>query len=244
MGVDLLQGTAVAEVGQLVMRQGIELGLGDAEVLGDLLGFARRSVRVDRRMRRRLDLEEIQFLEELDEAHRLLPLDLVVVAEFDAVLGVLAGLAIRIEEGQVAALDDELRGTVDAQDRLLGGVVIGEDEGIAADVGRNIDPRVEQAILPQEHILLGVQPHHRQGRLVLAHEDDRVGQAGDAELGHCQRNGVADPGEAEGAIQALDAQALVQVGGERLRIVVEKDGAGNLAAAGERCGGRHGMPAV
>ena len=143
-------------------------------------------------------------------------------------MGVFGGGSVFIEEGHVTAFDDEFRGAVNAQDRLLSIGIIGEHKGIATDIGRDIDAGFKQTVFPEEQVFVGVQPHDRQGGLVFTHEDDGTCQGRQTELCHRQGDGMPRPSKTKGAIHALDAQTLVQFQGQGLGLGIEQDIAGDL----------------
>jgi hypothetical protein len=88
-------------------------------------------------------LEQVELLDHLKEGLGAPALGLEVLAELDGVLGELGRLAV-LEEGGVGLLGHGVGRAVDADDHPLALVVVGEHEGIAADVGRQIGVRARR----------------------------------------------------------------------------------------------------
>src|SRR5690606_24019019 len=134
-------------------------------------------------------------------------------------------------------------GAVDADENLivlfLRRVLTRQDrqERIAARECRQIDFRVQRAIGAQEHIHARPQAHHRQRRLRLRVENDRVANGGETKLVHSERHKVRVREERERIADLADTQLAVLFDRKRLKLVVEKDFAQRLLAA---LGGRHG----
>uniref|UniRef100_A0A0N5A088 NAD-specific glutamate dehydrogenase n=1 Tax=Parastrongyloides trichosuri TaxID=131310 RepID=A0A0N5A088_PARTI len=223
MGVDLAQGAVVAQFGQLLDRQGLQLVFRHGEVFGDLLRRAGRAVGVARGEGGFTHLEQVQFLEQVDEGLGACALLLEVVAELHAEVDVAAGLAV-FEQGRLAAFDHEGGGAVDAQHHALLLFVIGEDEGVAADIGRDIGVGAEVAVL-DEQVLGLVQAHGGDRLLGVADEDDRIGQGGRGELRHRQRHDVGLGHEGVGLVRGRHAQLAVHVSRQRLGLGIEQDSA-------------------
>ena len=95
-----------------------------------------------------------------------------------------------------------------------------------------------------EHVLTAVQAHDGQRDLVVADEDHRAAHAIEGEFGDGEGNGMADLGEVERAVDALDAHLAVQLGGQGLRLGIEKDVAGDFTEAVLVDCSRHGMPSM
>ncbi|MNE38316.1 hypothetical protein D3C80_1322100 [compost metagenome] len=150
-----------------------------------------------------------------------------VVAELHRIVDVGARLAV-FEQRNFGVLADEGSCAVDAQDHAVLLVVVGEDEGIAADVGRDIGLGAEVAVV-DEQVLVLAQAHGHDGLLQIADEDDGEGQGGWRELGHGQRHDIRLSDEGVGFVGGRHAQLAVNVGGQRLRLAVKQDVAGQGA---------------
>ncbi len=227
MGVDLAQGAVVAQFSQLLDRQGLQLVFRDGVVLGQLLDGTGRAVGVARREVGFAGLEQVQIGQQLDEGLRAQALLLEVVAELHRIVHVGAGLVV-LEQRHLARLAEEGRGAVDAQDHAVLGVVVGEDEGVATHIGRNIGVGPEVAVV-DEQVLALAQAHGHDRLLLVADEDDRVGQGGRRELGHGQRHDIGLGDEGVGLVGRRHAQLAVSFERDRLRLRVEQDVAGQGA---------------
>ncbi|MNS48003.1 hypothetical protein D3C72_805600 [compost metagenome] len=227
MGVDLAQGAVVAQFDQLVGRQGLQLVFRNGEILGQLLDRAGRTVRIARGEGGFAHFEQVQIRQQLDEGFGANALLLEVVAELHRIVDVGAGL-VAVEQRNFRVFADEGGGPVDAQDHALLAVVVGEDERVAAHIGRDVGVGTKLAVL-DEHVVVLTQAHGHDGLLLLADEDDRIGQGGRRELGHGQRHDVGLRHEGVGLVGRRHAQLAVGLERNRLRLGVEQDGAGQGA---------------
>src|SRR5690606_26952048 len=96
-------------------------------------------------------LQQIQIGDQLDEAVGALALGLEIVAELQGLLDVGTGLAVH-EQGLGTAVLDEGGLAVDAQDQPLLSFIVGEDEGIAAHIRRNVGVGAQFALVADEQV--------------------------------------------------------------------------------------------
>ncbi len=229
MGVDLHQGAAVAHLGQLLGRQGLELLFRDGLERGDGLGLAGDAVRAHGLIGRRARLDEVQFLEQGDEGLGHPVLGLEVVAELDAVLGVLGGFAVD-EERKLRVFGEVFVAAVDAHQHPLfaplGDLAGGQDEGIAANVAGDVGVRLVAGFRRGEEVLALLQAHHRHRLEVFADEDHGIGQARGPELRNGERAHVGAGREAKARRGRIDPQFSVHLLREQLRLAIEHDVAG------------------
>ncbi len=89
-----MQGAVVAQLDELVVRQGVQLGFRDRVVFGDQHRLSRRAgVGVARGEGGLLGLEQVEFPQQGDEGIGAGAVLVELAAELDAALGELAGLA-------------------------------------------------------------------------------------------------------------------------------------------------------
>ncbi len=229
MGVDLRQGAGLAQFREFLGGQGVELGLGHGEEGRDRLQFAGGAVGVLVLIGGLTGVHQVHALHQVDKGPGHPVLGLEVVAELDALLGVLGGLAV-FEERELRVFGHELIAAIDADQHpllTLGGGLAGRQyEGVAADIAGDIGVDFEAEIRGGEEVLTFLQAHHRNRLVVLADEDDRIGQAGRAELGHGEGDHVRLGGEAKTRRGRIDPKLPVDLAREQLGLGIEHDVAG------------------
>src|SRR6185369_11109779 len=168
--------------------------------------------------------QQVGLHQVLDERVGAKSRGLKLLAEFQDRLG--RGARLCAVEQQLALVEvaDRARRRVEAQRKLVRvGPQAGEQEGIATQIGRDIDVRIERAaILIEEDVHALVEAHQgNRHRRPTNREDDRVMTLDQSELVDGQGNGVRAPhlGHARDATN-LHLAVLVEV--DRLNAVIEK----------------------
>ncbi|MNN15857.1 hypothetical protein D3C81_1289770 [compost metagenome] len=132
------------------------------------------------------------------------------------------------EQRDLGVFADEGGGAIDAQDHAVLRVVVGEDERITTDVGRDVGLGAEVAVLDEQVFVLA-QAHGHDGLLQIADEDDGEGQGGRRELGHGQRHDVGLGDKGIGLVSGGHTQGAMRLERDRLRLRVKQDVAGQGA---------------
>ena len=237
MGVDLPQGAVVAQFGQLLGREGLQLVFRHGVILGDLLRRSRGAVGIARGEDGLAGVQQVQLVQEFDEGVGALALEFEIVAELHRLFDVGGRLAVDEQRGR-AAVPDERCVAIDAQDQPLLDLVIGEDERIAADIGGDVGLGAELAGVADEQVLAAAQGHDGDRHAGVAHEDHRIGQGGRGELGHGQRDQIGLGHEAVRLVDGIDAQGAVGLNRQGLGLAIEQDIAGQTGGGG---GVGHGL---
>ena len=222
MGVNLAQGTIVAQFGQLLGGQGLQLVFRNREIFGDLLRLASGAVRIARGKDSFARVQQVELLQQGQEGVCTQTLLLEIVAELHRLLGVGRRLAVDEQRRGTAFLDERCR-AVNAQDHAALRIIVGEDERIAADIGRNIGLGAEITVGADEQVLAGTQRHDGDRLLVLSDEDDRIRQGGRGELGHHHRYQIGLGHKTVGLVDGVDAEVAVGFQGQRLGLRIEQD---------------------
>ena len=231
MGIDLAEGAIVAQFSQLLGRQGLQLVFRNGEIFGDLLRRGRGAVGIARGENGLAGVQQVQIVQQFDEGVGALALELEIVAELHRLFDVGRRLAVD-EQGGHATVPDERCVAVDAQDQTLLDLVIGEDERIAAHIGRDVGLGAELAGVADEQVLAAAQGHDGDRHAGVTDEDHRIGQGGRGELGHGQGHQVGRGDETVGLFNGINAQRTVGLDRQRLGLAVEQDIAGQGGVGG------------
>ena len=90
------------------------------------------------------------------------------LAKIEDALDLFAWL-VAIENRVALAVADDTRGRIDTQRQLVAAFVeLGEQERIAAQIGRQIDRLIQHALVVEEGVDALVQPHQRQRHRIVA----------------------------------------------------------------------------
>ena len=231
MGVDLPQGAVVAQFCQLLGGQGFQLVFRNSVIFGDLLRRGRGAVGIARGEDGLAGVQQVQLVQQFDEGIGALALEFEIVAEFHRLFDVGGRLAVNEQRGR-AAVPDERSVAIDAQDQPLLDLVIGKDERIAADIGRDVGLGAELAGVADKQVLAAAQGHDGDRHAGVADEDHRIGQRGRGELGHGQRDQIGLGHKTVRLVDGIDAQGAVGLNRQGLGLAVEQDIAGQTGGGG------------
>lgn len=238
---------AIAQLKIRILRQRVQLLLGDAQILAHFHGLVRGAVGLGARQRKGGELEQIVLLHELVELGRALAQHVKLFAELDRILGEARGL-LAFKEGQLRCGRNHLRGAINADQNpiafgrgLLAGLLLGHDrqKRIAARERRQVHFRIERAIGAKEHVHAGAKTHHRKRGFCLGIENDRIANSGQTELIHGKRHEVGFGQKRKRIGHLAYAQAPMAFLRKRLKLAIEEDLAKRLLIAG--ASGRHGV---
>ena len=229
MGVDLAQGAVVAQLDQLLGRQGFQLVFRDGVVFGDLLRRGGGAVGIARGEDGFARVQQVELVEKFDEGVGALALLLEIIAEFHGLFDVGRGLAVD-EQLRGPAVPDKRRVAVHAQDQPLLRLVIGEDERITAHIGRDIGFGAELAGFIDEQVLAAAQGHDGHRLALVADEDHRIRKGRRRELGHRQRHQIGLGHKAVGLVDGIDAERAVRLDRQGLGLAIEQDVTGQGGA--------------